>query len=204
MKILKSEIKYLITTILTWAFINFIANILGMWLTKLLNKTAFSYPENVLNEFIAPILIQSLLFGICTSVAYIFLKKKNLAFYIYVVFQFVAFHIIFAINSGFHNGIFFQSTFDDPGIIYLSYCGSYLIDILYLYFPINGFFENGVFMPTNVGTFYVHWFLLPLIYFLVITWISVSILKLVFKDNTKKSKTPDMESAESSLKQNEA
>lgn len=196
MKILKSEIKYLITILLTWFFINFVANVLGMWLTKVLNRAAFSYPENVFNEFIAPILIQSLLFGICTSVAYIFLKKKNLAFYVYVAFQFVAFHIIFALNSGFHNGLFFVSKFDDPGIIYLSYCGSYLIDILYLYFPINGYFQKGIFMPTNVGMFYVHWFLLPLVYSFVISWVSVKIAMLFFKNKAYKTKIPDQESAE--------
>lgn len=182
MKILNLEIKFLIKTILIWTILNFTANLLGSWVTKLLNEAEFVNTQNVFNEFIAPILIQSFLFGICISLTFIYVTKKNLAHYAFVAFQFVVFHLIFILNLKIHNGIHFVSTFSNIGVKYLSYCGSYLVDILYLYFPINGNFENGMFMPDNLGAFYLQWILLTIAYYFGLTWVSIKIGKMFFKN----------------------
>ena len=182
MKITKKEMQYLGKTLLTWTFVDLTVNLLGLWFTKLLNKAENVYPENIFYEFVKPILIQSALFGICITIAFMFLKNKKLAHYTFVVFQFVVFHIIFFLNLRIHQGIHFESTFNNPGIIYLSYSGQYLIDILYLYFPINGNFKYGMFMPDNIGTFYLHWILLNILYYFGITWVTIKTVKLLFND----------------------
>jgi hypothetical protein len=76
-------------------------------------------------------------------------------------------------------------------MVYLSYSGQYLIDILYLYFPVNGNFDNGVFMPSNIGTFYIHWILLNILYYFAITWISIKVAKFFFENKINmKTKNP--------------
>lgn len=188
MKVLKSEINYLIQITLTWTVINFAGNLFGLWFMKLLNEAAYIYPENILNEFFGPILLQSLLFGICISVAFLYMKKKNLAHYAFGAFQFVVFHSILILNLKIHHGLHFVSAFSNSGIKYLSYCGQYLVDILYLYFPINGNFDNGMFAPENLGTFYIHWIFLNIVYYFAITWISIQAVKFQFKDTVENPK----------------
>jgi hypothetical protein len=183
MKLLKSEIKYLSQIVFVWTFINLILNLAGIFITKLLNKTEYAYLEDVTNEFIKPLAIQFLLFGICLLVGFVLLKNKKIAHYTFAAFQFLVFHVIFLLNLNFKNGGHFETTFSNYGLKYLSYTGQYLVDILYLYFPINGNFENNLFMPSNTGTFYIHWILLNLVYYVAITWLSIKVTKLIFKSN---------------------
>ena len=186
MKIYKLEIKYLVRIIIIWTILNLALNAIGLFITKLLNQAEFTHFVSVANEFVKPLIIQSMLFAICLTVAYAFMKNKKYVPYIFVAFQFVIFHIIFFINLKIHHGLHFESTFSNPGLSYLSYSGQYLIDILYLYFPINGNFDNGIFQPDNLGTFYIHWILLNIVYYIGLTWISLKVAKFNFK---KKSKT---------------
>ncbi|MFZ4726601.1 MAG: hypothetical protein ACOYMD_14290 [Paludibacter sp.] len=186
MKLIKSEINYLIQVFATFTFINITANMFGLWFSKLLNEAEFTYLDSIANEFVKPLAIQSALFGACFTLAYIFLKNRKLSNYSFVVFQFVIFHIIFILNLKIHHGIHFQSTFNNLGLQYLSNNGQYLIDVLYLYFPINGNFENGLFMPDNLGTFYIHWILLNLIYYFGLIWVSIKATKLLFEDKVLK------------------
>lgn len=193
MKISKSEIKYISQIILSWTFINLAFNLIGLWISKLLNEADYTYIESIGNEFVKPLVIQSVLFGICLSVAVIYLKNKKLHNYFYVFVQFVIFHSIFFLNLKIHHGIHFETTFNNLGLRYLSYSGQYLIDVLYLYFPINGNFDNGAFMPGNIGTFYLHWILLNLVYYVVITWISIQVAKFFFENNTEIHSKPLIE-----------
>ncbi|HJV78563.1 MAG TPA: hypothetical protein VJ602_09280 [Paludibacter sp.] len=185
MKISKQETKYLGQLILTWTLINLAFNVFGLFITKLLNELEFAHIENIANEFIRPLAIQSFLFSICLSGGYLVLKNKRIAFYTFGGFQFLIFHIIFVLNLKIHHGIHFESTFNNAGMVYLSYCGQYLVDILYIYFPVNGNFENGAFMPSNIGTFYIHWILLNIIYYFAITWISIKVTKFFFGSKTE-------------------
>lgn len=184
-KIGRSEILYLVQLVFTWMTINLALNLIGLWITKLLNDAEYTYPENIFNEFAKPILIQSILFIICFSIGFVFMKKKKLAPYIFTVLQILVFHIIFIANTAIFHGIHFISNFSDVGIQYLSYSGQYLIDVLCIYFPINGNFENDMFLPTNVGTFYILWILLILVYYFVITWFSVKAVKFLFIEKSE-------------------
>lgn len=187
MKILKTEINYLIQTILTWTFLNLSLNMIGLFITKLLNEAEFTYFESITNEFIKPLVIQSLFFGICLTTAIVLVKKRKFVPYIFVAFQFLVFHIIFILNLKIHHGLHFESTFSNPGLSYLSYSGQYLIDILYIYFPINGNFENGLFVPDNIATFYIHWIFLNIVYYAGLTWLSIRLLKY-FSEDKKENK----------------
>lgn len=181
MKISKSETTYIAQIIFIWTFLNLAFNTFGLFFTKLLDKAGYSPMESVLNEFIKPLFIQTLLFGLCLGTGFLLLKNKKLAAYSFILFQFLVFHLIFFLNLKIHPVIHFQSTFSNVGMVYLSYSGQYLVDILYLYFPINGNFEHGAFMPANTGTFYIHWILLNIVYYFAITWISIIILNFKLK-----------------------
>jgi len=202
MKISKQETKYLGQLILTWTLINLAFNILGLFITKLLNELEFAHIENIVNEFIKPLAIQSFIFSICLSGAYLVLKNKKIALYTFGGFQFLIFHIIFVLNLKIHHGIHFESTFNNVGMVYLSYCGQYLVDILYIYFPVNGNFENGAFMPSNIGTFYIHWILLNIIYYFTITWISIKVAKFFFGSKAEIQTKPQIENPTDSKPQN--
>jgi len=191
MKISKSETVYLSQIILTWIFINLSFNLFGLFITKLLNEANFTYMESIANEFVKPLAIQSFIFSVCLTLAYLFIKNKKVSFYAFALFQFVVFHIIFILNLKIHHGMHFESTFKNVGMVYLSYSGQYLIDILYLYFPINGNFDHGAFMPSNIGTFYIHWILLNVLYYFTITWISIKVARFFFETKMKvKTKKP--------------
>lgn len=171
---------------MTWTFINLTLNMFGLWFTKLLNPEEFAYLDSIRNEFIKPLAIQSLLFGVCSVAAYLLLKNKKAALYGFVALQFLVFHVVFFLNIKISNGIHFATTFGNPGLQYLSNCGQYMVDILYLYFPVNGNFENGQFMPYNIGTFYIHWILLNLMYYFGLTWLAVKTATYFFVRPEKK------------------
>lgn len=190
MEVSKPEVKYLSQTILTWTFINVSLNMIGLFITKMLNEAAFSYIESIKNEFVMPLVIQTLIFGICLTAANMYLKNKRFNEYGIVAFQFIVFHIIFFLNIRIHHGMHFESTFNNIGMRYLSFSGQYLIDILYLYFPINGIFENGLFRPDNLATFYIHWIMLNILYYIGLTWISLKVAKFFFE------KTPEVKPTE--------
>jgi len=179
-KVSKSDMLKIVQIVCTWIIIDVAANLIGLWITKHLNEAEYTYPENILNEFVMPILIQTILFAVCLSLGFVFFKKKKFVPYIFTAFQVLVFHSIFIANTAIHQGIHFISNFDDIGIRYLSYSGQYLVDVLYIYFPINGNFENNMFLPINVGTFYIHWILLNLVYYFAITWLSVKSAKFLF------------------------
>ena len=185
MKVSKPDIKYIGQLIFTWTFLNLALNMIGLFITKVLNKAEYSPLDSVTNEFVVPVIIQTLLFGICLTAAVIWLKKKKYVPYVFAFFQVIIFHLIFILNLKIHHGLHFESTFNNIGLKYLSNAGQYLIDILYLYFPINGNFDNGLFQPDNLGTFYIHWILLNIVYYFAITWISIRIMKYILEFKAK-------------------
>ena len=128
------------------------------------------------------------MFGICFAVAFYFLKKKYFAQYVFAVFQFLVFNIIFFLHLKISHGLHFVSSFNNIGLKYLTYCGQYITDILYLYFPITGNFENGIFAPDKIGTFYIHWILLNVLYYAVIDWLAVVTTKHFFSEASQSKK----------------
>jgi len=185
MKVSKPDIKYIGQLIFTWTFLNLALNMIGLFITKVLNKAEYSPLDSVTNEFVVPVIIQFLLFGICLTAAVIWMKNKKYVPYVFAFFQVIIFHLIFILNLKIHHGLHFESTFNNIGLKYLSNAGQYLIDILYLYFPINGNFDNGLFQPDNLGTFYIHWILLNIVYYFAITWISIRIMKYILEFKVK-------------------
>jgi hypothetical protein len=191
MKVLKSDFKYLARLILTWTFLNLILNLLGLFMTKHLNKAEYTPLDNVTKEFIIPLIVQVALFSLCLFVAWKWMKERKFVPYLFAAFQFVIFHLIFFLNLKVHQGIHFESTFNNIGLKYLSNSGQYLIDILYLYFPINGNFDNGLFMPEKLGTFYIHWILLNIVYYIALTWITLQVSRLLFERKDKIQAKPE-------------
>lgn len=180
MKIEKTDINYLVKNIFTWTFLNFSLNLLGLWMSKLLDKAGFNYLESISNEFVKPILIQSTIFAVVTLVAYIFLRNKKLTLYIFTLVQLLAFHAIFFLNLSSEHMLHFETRIDDNGLKYLSNMGQYFIDILYLYVPAEGIFKGNVFIPRNTGLFYFQWIFLVLLYFAGVTWLTTKTVSFFF------------------------
>jgi len=179
----KPELKRILFVTISWMVINFIANTIGLWIPKIVSKSTYEPLQSVIIEFIQPIFIQSLFFGLCFAIGFLFLKNKNLSKYLFAAFQFVVFHIVFILNLRFQNGIHFLTTFKSFGLRYLSYFGQYLTDILYVRFPIDGYYLNGTFAPSNLGTFYIHWIFMNILYYLAISWLAVFVTnKFILKE----------------------
>jgi hypothetical protein len=138
-------------------------------------KENFIFPESIQNEFVIPILIQSLLFGICFGAAYIFLKNKKISWLAFGLFQFIALHTAFLSGLKFSGGIHFETSISHAGLRYLSYQGQYLIDFIFTNKPLNGNFENGIFKPESTMLFYVMWILSINLYFVGISWLNEQI-----------------------------
>lgn len=184
MKLYKPAYKFIGLAFASWSFLNIAFNMIGLFVNKIITGTEYVYLDNILLEFVKPMAIQSLVFLFCLTVASVFVKKKMWSSFAFVVVQAVAFHILFVLNLQFTQGIQFATTVDSFAIQYLGNFGQYLIDVLYLYFPINGNFSNGQFIPTNVAVFYFYWIFLSLAYYVGITWLMLKWLKFFFDMDT--------------------
>jgi len=184
MKITKSEIKYPGLLILVFSILNILTNFLGLWIAKLLKANDLAHLDSFFKEFVRPIGIQMLLFALVTSAVFLFFRRRKFVFYAFAVIQTVVFHIIFFLNVSTAHSIHFITSINGVGIKYLSFFGQYLIDLLYLRFPLKGTFDETVFLPFNIGTFYIHWILLNLIYYFVITWLAIILTNTFTKKRT--------------------
>ena len=162
--------------ILTWTFLNFSFNLLSLWIRKLIDVESFNFIENISNEFIRPLLIQTLVFAIIFSIAYVFLNTRKITIYVFVFFQVLVFHLIFFFNLKTTNMIHFETLLDDSGLKYLSNMGQYLVDILFIYLPLEGIFKNNVFIPKNTDLFYLQWIFLVLLYFAFLSYLTPKVI----------------------------
>ncbi len=172
MKIDKPVIYTILNRLFFWTLINFSLNLFGLWFSKLILNENFIFPESVSNEFVTPILIQSLLFGICFGTAFVFIKNKKISWLGYAAFQFVVFHISFLSGLKFTGGLHFETSIGNTGLRYLSYHGQYLIDFIFTNKPLSGFFENGIFKPNSTLLFYIEWVFSVIVYFVAVSWIN--------------------------------
>ena len=72
--------------------------------------------------------------------------------------------------------IHFETSLDNIGLKYLSNMGQYLVDILNIFVPLEGIFNNNLFIPKNTGLFYIQWIFLVLIYFAFISYLTPKVL----------------------------
>lgn len=191
MNIIKNDINYLSKTILVWTFLNFTFNLIGLWISKLIDTGGFNYLVSISNEFVQPLVIQSLVFAVVTGIAYVFLRKSKITIYVFTFFQILIFHMIFLFNLSSAKMIHFETLLTDWGLKYLSNMGQYFVDILYVFVPLEGIFKDNLFIPKNTGFFYLHWIFLVLVYFVLISYLTPKVLnfftikvKSIVKDTT--------------------
>jgi hypothetical protein len=163
-------------------YLDFALNLIGLYINKFISKDQFAFIESISNEFIKPIIIQTAIFALFLLIGYVFVGRKKLANYFFVLFQTIAFHAIFFINLGTLKGAMrFICKLKDPGLGYLSNNGQYLTDLISFVKPVDASFTNGLFMPESTLWFYVEWILLVLIYFALLTWLTVVVSGFFFK-----------------------
>ncbi len=186
MQLNKSIIYHIGNRLFFWTMLNFSLNLFGLWFSKILLKENFIFLESVRNEFIIPLVIQSVLFGICFGIAYFILKNKKISWLAFGAFQFLALHIAFLSGLKFVGGIHFETTISHLGLRYLGYQGQYLIDFLFISKPLDGNFENGIFKPENSFLFYTIWVFSISLYFVGISWVSEKISEFFGFEKIKK------------------
>jgi hypothetical protein len=185
MQINKSTIYHIGNRLFFWTLINFSFNLFGLWFSKIILKENFIFPESIQNEFIIPILIQSLLFGVCFGTAFIFLKNKKFSWLAFGVVQFFALHIAFFSGIKFVGGLHFETSIAHVGLRYLSYQGQYLIDFIFTNKPLSGNFDNGLFKPDSTSLFYLIWVFSISAYYLVISWFNEQLVLFFTSNKTK-------------------
>ena len=202
-RIQKPDWKFVLQAIICFVFLNVTINMIGLWITKLLKPEEFSYLDSIFFDFVKPLLVQTGTFAVLLTVGLVFFRKRTWAEYLFAIFQFVNMHIVFFLHLHNKNGLKFYTSIKNPGLIYLGNCGNYLVDILYLYFPINGVYDNGVFMPNNWEAFYIHWILLAALYFAALTWLTFKAVIIFFgKDGDATAKTEKPAKPEENIEEN--
>ncbi len=175
----KPDFKFVIQFFVIWVYLNTAFNIWGLWIIKQISGTEFQPLQNVFVEFFKPIIIQSVVFGVCFLIAITFLRSRKLSIYLFSVVQFIVFNFIFLINLKTTGGIHFETTWNNFGLHYLSYNGQYMIDILQTLFPMSGEFEGEIFKPTETLKFYFYWIILINLYFASISLISQAVYRFI-------------------------
>jgi len=189
MQLNKSIVYHIGYRFLFFMLLNFSLNLFGLWFSKLALKENFIFPESIQNEFVIPILIQSILFGISFGAAFILLKNKKFSWLAFGVFQFIALHIAFLSGLKLSGGIHFETSIAHAGLRYLGYQGQYLIDFIFTNKTLNGTFENGLFKPESTMLFYVMWVFSISLYFIGISWLNEKIASFFsFKKTQVESK----------------
>ena len=177
----KPDFKYIGQLVVTWTFLNVTFNLFGLWINKLISKSNFEYLADLFTEFVKPLLVQSFILTICLIIGFAIINNKKWAGYSFVVFQFIIFNLIFLLNLKFKNGIHFETTWDNWGLIYYSLNGQYLIDLIYLFSPLKGIFEANIFIPASSSVFYFNWVVITTVYFLLVTLLTFPVLKFMKK-----------------------
>jgi len=173
----KFEFRLLFKMTFTWTILNLILNGLGRWIGGELSNYGFGEID-ILYE-LRFITFQSVSFGLILVFSISFIKDKRLAPYLFVTVQFVIFHVIFLMNiDHYENAIQFVTSWDNLGLQYLYYNGQHLVDILTVYYPIEGIFDDGMFIPNNLLRFYALWILLVIIYYFILTRLTMTAMKL--------------------------
>jgi hypothetical protein len=78
------------------------------------------------------------------------------------------------------NGYHFISTNGQLVSLVLMAHQQELIDVLSIFYPTYGVFEDGMFIP-KLDVFYIVWIALTLFYFLCVTWLTVTRKYLIYK-----------------------
>ncbi len=175
---MKQTVKYVIKFISIWVFLNFILNETALFMASLLNHNFYSIITDSLRdlEYLA---IQALLFGLIFTIASKHFTNKIVSSYLFVIFQSLIFHVVFLLNIETHdNTVIFSTTWDNIGLKYLDYNGTETTYLIGHFLPLYGNFEDGIFIPENIYIFYFLWIFTPLVYFALLTWLTMKVIRI--------------------------
>lgn len=161
------NIRFIYSTILIWGSINLFLNLAGLIIKNWLSDDfEFRFDPYWHGKYIA---YQTLTFSFVFISVYFISKQRKIATYSFVVIQLIAFHIIFFNNLvTYENVTRFTTSWPSFELTYLESNGQEIVDIISVYDPMTGTFDDGIFSPEKTFRFYLTWILLPLLYFLAI------------------------------------
>jgi hypothetical protein len=170
MTINKDDIKYIGWTTAIWVTVNLFLNLFGLWIAELLTDAA--YHTDIFWQ-LKYILFQSLVFSVLLTVCYLVTNKKKLSIYFFGLFQILIFHLIFFMNLSSESGrLQFWAKISSWDYTYLEANGQDLVYIVHAFYPLEGIFDDGMFIPDSLFRFYSNWIFLTLLYYFIITWLT--------------------------------
>ncbi len=175
----QEHIKYLTWTILIWSTINLMFNLIGLGTKELLRENDSYFDLDIL-LILKHLGFQSLIFGLSLSISFLLTVKRQVSLYSFPVVQFLIFHFIFLIGLETEdNQYYFVSSWTSFELSYLLFNQQELIDIISVFNPMGGTFEDGVFIVGDLFRLYSVWILLTLIYFFTLTWLTGTIMNRI-------------------------
>jgi hypothetical protein len=180
--------KWLINFILVWSLLNFLLNTLGHIIIFLTTEYDGIYSFWGLSYVLENSSFQSLLFAVSLLLAYSLTIRKLMSSYSFAVIQGIILHLIFF--AGLKNvendeGIQFFGTSEIIGLEYLiMYSQQNLIWVLNNFIPFTGNYDHGFVIPSSTLYFYFVYVLLTSLYYLLITFLTIKIIKWMPKLNT--------------------
>jgi len=165
------SIRFICWIVLIWTSINILLNFAGLIIKNWLSdEYEFHFDLFWHGKYLA---YQTLTFSLVFMLVYFISRRRKLAIYSFVVLQLIAFHIIFFTNLETNENITrFTTSWPSFELTYLESNGQEIVDIISIYDPMTGTFDDGIFSPEKTFRFYLAWILLPLLYFLTLCWLT--------------------------------
>jgi hypothetical protein len=172
--------QYLVRTILTWVGINLLLNLVGLVIGELLELSPFGVDILWISQHL---FVQSVGFTLIFISTIFLTHRRVLSLYAFTGVQFVVFHLIFLTDLTWEdNGYHFISQMDSWNVWYLMANQQTLTDLVSMFYPTYGTFEDGMFIP-ELTTFYLVWIVLTLLYFVGVTWLTNVVVNFIQEKN---------------------
>lgn len=170
--------KSVVKIVLIWSILNLLLNLIGLVIIQLLREDGYQSLTDLL-WYLKNIGFQILIFSLTLFVTYFFIKSLKLYLYFFPLLQLLIFHAIFFIGlEQDETRFYFIASWDSIGMSCLFSNQQGLIDILSIFYPMEGTFDDAVLVP-DLPRFYVVWILLPSIYFFLLTWLTDMIFSFI-------------------------
>ncbi len=161
--------------ILFWALIDLALNLLGLGLSRLLTPEDQYFPADV-PFHLSQAGIQVLAFSGSFVLCYFLTKRWRFSIYFFTVIQIIIFHVIFFKNLTIEAGeLQFVADFPSWELTYLQITAQDLVDVVSVFSPMTGIFDDGFFIPNSLFRFYSVEIFLTLLYYFLLSWVTIKI-----------------------------
>ncbi|MDD4582541.1 MAG: hypothetical protein PHH25_09270 [Bacteroidales bacterium] len=165
-----------------WIWIHFVISLIGFIALFSFDSFFRVYFLDSLLPFTKALLFQTGYFALFIFIFKLLKFKKINFLYAFSILQCVILHSIFFTHlERWDEKIVFAA--NDPSLLmsYLTHNYPYFFDIMYLFGGFEVFFDGGFFVPSNTLYYYVTSIVLPVLYYFLITFVSIKVSKKIRK-----------------------